>query len=126
VLEQEPENGVAMLNLAQVRYVSDAVEEATALIRRSTTLIVDAGVKTEALFCWYAFERTPEVLPEIKVLLSAGARSLGWDLTPIVERSIAKGHPEAEFLRGLGEAIVGVRSTESLDEFSIWRELTTE
>jgi len=126
VLEQEPENGVAMLNLAQLRYLLGAVEEAISLIRRSTALLADDGVKVEALFCWYAFQRDSEVLPEIKSLLSTGARSIGWDLAPIVERSVTEGHPEPEFLRGFGEAVTGASSLERLDAFLLWRQVTAE
>lgn len=123
VLEQEPESGVAMLNLAQLRYESGAVEEAGSLVRRAVALIAEPGVKVEALFCWYAFEANPDVLDELKVLLLAGARSPGWDLTPVVERSAALGHPEAEFLRLLGDVITGVKSPNDLDGFPIWRAL---
>jgi Tfp pilus assembly protein PilF len=123
VLTQEPDNGKAMLNLAQIRYRMGAAKEAGTLIRGALRSQLASGEKAEALYCWYAFEQKRESLLQLRALLLAEARSLGWDLNPVAEMSIALGHPAGNFVRVLGEVVVGTKPLEELNRFTEWRNL---
>ncbi len=123
VLAQEPDNGKAMLNLAQLRYRMGAATEARTLIRGALGSQLASGERAEALCCWYAFDQERESLLELMSLLLAGARSLGWDLNPVVDTAIARGHPAGGFLRILGEVVVGAKPLEELNRFTEWRDL---
>ena len=123
VLAQEPDNGKVKLNLAQIRYLMGANEEALDLVRGALGSGLEDGDRTEALWCWYAFEQNRECLVELRTLLLGGARSRGWDLTPVVGRAIALGHSAGDFLRVLSEVVVGTRPLEEVDRFPEWRDL---
>jgi Tfp pilus assembly protein PilF len=123
VLTQEPDNGKAMLNLAQLRYRMGAGKEARTLIRDALRSQLAGGEKAEALYCWYAFEQKRESLVQLKALLLTEARSPGWDLNPVAEMSISLGHPASDFLRVLGEVVVGSKPLKELDRFTEWRDL---
>jgi hypothetical protein len=77
----------------------------------------------EALFCWYAFEGESRTLAELRRLLQGGARSESWDLTPVVAKAIEIGHTQTDFIRVLGEVVMGMRQTEDLAQFPWWAEL---
>lgn len=125
VLAHEPGNGKAKLNLAQIRYHLGADEEALNLVRGALGSPLEDGDRTEALWCWYAFVQNRECLVELRTLLLGGARSPGWDLTPVAARAIAVGHPSGEFLRFLGEVVVAARPIGELGRFSEWRDLAS-
>jgi hypothetical protein len=101
-----------------------AGKEARMLIRGALGSQLPNGEKAEALYCWYAFEQKRESLVELRSLLFAGARSPGWDLSPVIEMAIALGHPAGDFLRVLGEVVVGTKPLEELHRFTEWRDLT--
>jgi Flp pilus assembly protein TadD len=125
VLAQEPGHAPAMLNLAQVRFQLGATQEAIALLRQALKGELQEGQKVEALFCWFAFENRREALHELRGLLTRGARSKGWDLTPVVETAVALGHGEDSFLRALAAVVVGEADVQALDASPRWRELET-
>lgn len=125
VLAQEPTNGQAMLNLAQIRFQLGAEEEAGALVRAALKAELTEGEKVEALFCWYAFEGNRGTLRELRTLLVRGARSRGWDLTPVVARAVAVGHEDVDFLRVLGAVVVDAKPLRELGDLPLWRGLET-
>jgi tetratricopeptide (TPR) repeat protein len=122
VLAAEPMNGKALLNLSQIRFQVGAVDESAGLIRRALAVPLTDSDKVEALFCWYAIEGERGTLRELRSLLGLGARSKGWDLTPVVSQAVAGGHEEAELMRALAAVVGGERDVRDLDAFRVWRE----
>jgi hypothetical protein len=123
VLAAEPLDGIALLNLSQLRFQLGAQEEAVALVRRSLKAELSEGEKVEALFCWFAFEGSRESLRELRGLLIGGSRSTGWDLTTVVGHVVAAGHQEPDLLRVLAAVVVDKGEIRELDAFPRWREL---
>jgi hypothetical protein len=61
-----------------------------------------------------------ESLARIPESIRQGIRSPGWDLSLNVERAIADGHPEPEFLTVLAAVIADEKGVAELDAFDVW------
>jgi len=86
---------------------------------------VDRKNRLELCFYTYAHRAEPppdQPLPRMKALLIDGARSPGWRLAANVERAVADGHPEPEFLAALAAVVADEKPIESLDAFAVWRD----
>ena len=57
----------------------------------------------------------------MKALLHGGTRSPHWVLATNVERAVADGHPEPEFLVALATVVADEKPIEALDAFPVWR-----
>ncbi|HUU83118.1 MAG TPA: tetratricopeptide repeat protein, partial [Phycisphaerae bacterium] len=79
--------------------------------------------------CWFyavahrPSDRHPEALVQLKRLILQGqARSPYWDFTPNIERAVADGHPDAEWLPKLAAVINEKADPKTLDAWAAWAE----
>ncbi|MCK5801726.1 MAG: hypothetical protein KAI66_02790 [Lentisphaeria bacterium] len=126
VMTLEPENAVDSGNYAKLLFVVERRDEAINMLRKAFSL-QPTGDDLLAELWFYAYAHQVDVgqspLPRLAELLRAGKRSPDWPLEANVERAIADGHPEPEFLAALAEVISGGAPIESLDSFDVWSEI---
>lgn len=104
---------------------SDEASEYMHLAWRDFSEADENSIRLELCFYAYAHQATPppdQPLPRMKALLLAGTRSPGWRLAANVERAVADGHPEPEFLAALAAVVADEKPIESLDAFAVWRD----
>jgi tetratricopeptide (TPR) repeat protein len=88
--------------------------------------IIKRPILLECRFYKYAHSVVDEVriqsLEQARKMLLDGVRSPYFDLSQNVERAIADGHPEPDFLKVLAKVISDEANISELDKFDVWKE----
>jgi tetratricopeptide (TPR) repeat protein len=127
-IEADPHDAVNLGNYAEILLAhrterrSEGLEVVESLLRQQS---LPTALEVEC--CFYAVVYRPDggrqaALRRLKRLLSAGARSPGWDLTTHVERAREAGRPDADWLEKLAAVISNGADVAVLEGSPEWQE----
>ena len=124
-IDLEPGGASFLANLAGLLFAEGNAGEALPLclaaVRRAGRL--EPGLAVECFF--YLFAHGPQSgreheLGTLKWMMTEGVRSKGWDLSPNVDRAVADGHPNAEWLPRLASVITAGEDVSMLSGWPEW------
>ena len=124
-IELGPEHANLRANYSKMLFALGRTEEGNEQSHAAWELSSEDDVCLELCFYAYAHDAPPppdQPLARLKALLLDGTRSPYWHLEANVERAVADGHPEPEFLAVLAQAVADETPIEALDEFAPWRD----
>jgi protein O-mannosyl-transferase len=123
-IDADPTNAINIGNYARHLIHTNRIAEGIANAERALELADDTSqLLLELWFYLYANgpeERRQTALSEEKRLLTAGARSPGWDLSGSVSRAEEHHHPEAEWLPRLASVLADEAAIDVLDDWGAW------
>jgi len=126
-LEINPEYANSLGNYGGFLLSQGRFEEGFEKVDKALKLADRNDVILECWFYLYAHTRDHikrnESLHKVNELIKSGERSPGWNLDDNVNRAIADGHPEQEFLKTLAKAIADEADAKELDKFEVWKNI---
>lgn len=121
-VEAGPEDPNIQGNFARLLFAAGRAEEGRGHLAHALELAGEAeALRCELYFYAYAHatDAYPEALTSLHALLTAGARSRGWDLGANVERARAEGHPEVERIAALARVIADEAPLTALGDLEV-------
>jgi protein O-mannosyl-transferase len=126
-IEADPTHANALGNNAGLLFARGMVAEAEQLATRALAAADEGLAPTLELEIEFyrlangALEGRTRALNRIKTLLSSGARSPDWDLSPNLRRASEMERTDLEHLTTLADVITSSRQLQDLDDWEAWR-----
>jgi Tfp pilus assembly protein PilF len=112
-------------NYGQFLLLRGQTEEGLRWLKRALTPWTAKHLAVRILFNQYVSDqqRSGRALKSLYQKLRAGDREYFWDIAPVIERAVAEGLPNAEFIRALGRVAGNEMVLSTLDSYPPWLKL---
>lgn len=122
-LESEPQNHVALINLAQLRFIERRDSEAITLLKRCEAASPPDEIRLEIFLYRFMHCNGPASdMEELRMLIGRGVRVPNWDYTANLSRAKEDGYSSFELLSVLTRVVVSAADAAELESYDAWRQ----